>query len=43
MTVAPEAFLATYPCNHIHGIAGHWVEELKHVAAILGIESRVYA
>jgi L-fucose isomerase len=43
MTVAPEAFLSTYPCNHIHGIAGHWVEELKHVAAILGIESRVYA
>jgi len=43
MRASPEAFLGTYPCNHIHGIAGDWAEELAHVAAILGIESRVYA
>jgi L-fucose isomerase len=43
LTVSPDAFLGTYPCNHIHGIAGSWVEELKHVAEILGIEAKVYA
>jgi L-fucose isomerase len=43
LRVSPDDFLATYPCNHIHGIAGDWVDELKHVAEILGIEARVYA
>jgi L-fucose isomerase len=43
LQVPPEVFLATYPCNHIHGITGNWVEELKYVAEILGIESKVYA
>jgi L-fucose isomerase len=42
MRASPETFLGSYPCNHIHGIAGHWVEELKQVAGILGIESKVY-
>ena len=43
LQVPPETFLATYPCNHIHGITGDWVEELQYVAEILGIESKVYA
>jgi L-fucose isomerase len=43
LQVPPEVFLATYPCNHIHGISGNWVEELQYVAEILGIESKVYA
>jgi L-fucose isomerase len=43
LRVAPETFLSTYPCNHIHGISGDWVDELCNVAAILGIEARVYA
>jgi L-fucose isomerase len=43
LTVSPEEFLATYPCNHIHGICGDWVAELKHVADILGIEAKVFA
>ena len=43
LQATPEAFLGSYPCNHIHGIAGHWVDELRHVADILGIEARVYA
>jgi L-fucose isomerase len=38
----PDEFLATYPCNHTHGICGNWVEELLVVAKILGIEARVY-
>ena len=37
-----EEFLATYPCNHTHGIYGDWVEELLAVARILGIEVKVY-
>ncbi|MDD5368990.1 MAG: L-fucose/L-arabinose isomerase family protein [Anaerolineaceae bacterium] len=43
LRVPPEVFLASYPCNHIHGIAGNWVQELQYVAEILGIESKVYA
>jgi L-fucose/D-arabinose isomerase len=43
LQVPPEVFLASYPCNHIHGITGNWVEELQYVAEILGIESKVYA
>ncbi len=43
LQATPDAFLATYPCNHIHGITGDWVAELQYVAEILGIESKVYA
>jgi len=43
LRVPPEVFLASYPCNHIHGICGDWVKDLQQVAEILGIESRVYA
>jgi L-fucose/D-arabinose isomerase len=43
MRVSPDEFLSSYPCNHIHGIAGDWVAELRHVAQILGIEAKVYA
>jgi L-fucose isomerase len=43
MQVSPDEFLGTYPCNHIHGVAGDWVAELKQVASILGIEAKVYA
>ena len=42
LSVTPDEFLASYPCNHIHGCYGDWVDELVNVAAILGIESRVY-
>jgi L-fucose isomerase len=40
--VPVDDFLATYDSNHIHGCYGNWVEELKTVCEILGIESRVY-
>jgi L-fucose/D-arabinose isomerase len=43
LTVPPEEFLATYPCNHIHGVCGDHVAELLHVAEILGIEAKVFA
>jgi len=42
LEVNPDEFLSSYPCNHIHGIAGDWVNELCAVAEILGIESKVY-
>ena len=37
-----EDFLATYPCNHIHGCYGDWERELLQVAALLGIETKVF-
>jgi L-fucose isomerase len=40
--VSADEFLTTYDSNHIHGCYGNWVEELKTVCDILGIESRVY-
>ncbi len=43
LRVTPDEFLATYPCNHAHGVYGNWVEELVNVARILGIEVKVYA
>lgn len=43
LRVTPDTFLSSYPCNHIHGIAGEWVDELTHIAEILGIEFKVYA
>lgn len=43
LRVTPEAFLSDYPCNHIHGICGDWVDELRNVARVLGIEAKVYA
>lgn len=33
-----ETFLRYYPCNHIHGVYGDYIEEWKMVAKILGIE-----
>ena len=42
LEVSPDEFLSTYPCNHIHGITGDWVNELVNLAEILGIEARVY-
>jgi L-fucose isomerase len=37
-----DDFLASFPCNHIHGCYGDWEQELLHVAKILGIEARVF-
>jgi L-fucose isomerase len=42
LSVPPEEFLSTYPCNHTHGICGDWVNELLFIAQILGIEVKVY-
>ena len=36
-----ETFLRYYPCNHIHGVYGDYMEEWKMVAKILGIEVQI--
>ena len=36
-----ETFLKYYPCNHIHGVYGDYMEEWKMVAKILGIEVQI--
>jgi len=41
--VSPEAFLAAYDSNHIHGVYGDYVEELIWVSKILGIDYQVFA
>ncbi|GHO46531.1 L-fucose isomerase [Ktedonospora formicarum] len=37
-----EEFIANYTSNHIHAAYGDWVNELRQVADLLGIEARVY-
>jgi L-fucose isomerase len=34
----PETFLSSYPCNHIHGVYGNYIQEWLFAAKILGIE-----
>ena len=35
---APETFIEGFHCNHIHGVYGDFVEELRTFCAIRGIE-----
>ena len=42
LKVSPERFIATYSSNHIHGVYGDYVEELKWVCKILNMEAEVY-
>ena len=42
LKVPPERFIATYSSNHIHGVYGDYVEELKWVCRILNMEAEVY-
>jgi L-fucose isomerase len=42
LKVAPEEFLSSFPCNHIHGCYGDWTKELQTVGELLGIEVRLY-
>ncbi len=39
--VSAEEFIEKYPCNHIHGVYGDYVEEMKLVAKILNIPCQV--
>jgi L-fucose isomerase len=42
LKVSPERFIATYSSNHIHGVYGDYVEELKWVCKMLNMEAEVY-
>ena len=39
--VSADEFIEKYPCNHIHGVYGDYVEELKYVARILNIPVQI--
>ncbi len=41
LSAPADNFLAEFPCNHIHGVYGDWIEEWKHVADILGIKINI--
>ena len=43
LQVTADEFLESYPCNHIHGITGNYVNEMINVAKILGIDYKVFA
>lgn len=39
--VSADEFIEKYPCNHIHGVYGDYVEELKTVAQLLHIPVQI--
>lgn len=41
INASAEAFLAKYPCNHIHGVYGDYVDELLHIANILDFDVQI--
>lgn len=43
LDIDKETFLRYYPCNHIHGVYGHYVYELIHFCQIKNIDYRVLA
>jgi L-fucose isomerase len=38
---AVETFIASFHCNHIHGVYGDWVAELELLCNVLDIDCRV--
>ncbi len=42
LEVSAESFISRFPCNHIHGVYGDYVDQLVNVAEILGIEYEIY-
>ncbi len=41
LNVTCDRFLNEFPCNHIHGVYGNYIEELKTAAYLLNIETIV--
>lgn len=41
LKVSAEEFISKFPCNHIHGVYGDYVRELKNVADILDIPCEI--
>ena len=42
LKVPADYFIRRFPCNHIHGVYGDWVEELKNVAELLDVPVTVF-
>ncbi|MDD2393344.1 MAG: L-fucose/L-arabinose isomerase family protein [Eubacteriales bacterium] len=42
LKVSADYFIGNFPCNHIHGVYGDHVAELKAIADIMDIECTVY-
>lgn len=42
LKVDADEFLSNFPCNHIHGVYGNYINEWLSVAKILGIEVKVF-
>lgn len=38
IAASAEEFLEKYPCNHIHGVYGDYVEELRYIADLLDFD-----
>ena len=43
LEVSADEFLSRFPCNHLHGVYGDCVEELKTVARLLDMDVDVFA
>jgi len=43
LKVSADRFLSSFPCNHIHGVYGNYVDEWIYAAKLLGIEVEVFA
>jgi len=41
-TCSAAEFIDSYASNHIHAVYGDWVEDLRRVAELVGIEARTY-
>lgn len=42
LQVTADEFIEKYPCNHIHGVYGDYVDALKNVASLLDIDVEIY-
>lgn len=43
LKVSADEFLSGFPCNHIHGVYGNFVEEWLIIARLLDIEVKLFA
>jgi L-fucose isomerase len=43
LKVSADEFLSAFPCNHIHGVYGEYVDELIQIGKILDIDVKVFA
>jgi len=43
LKVSANEFLSSFPCNHIHGVYGNYIDEWLIIAKLLGIETKLFA